>query len=81
MRTIHKYRVPGTLLLPTGFKILQVGEQHDGFFYIWVEADFDRFEQRNVDFQILGTGWSIPDGATHAGTLFSGAFVWHVYYK
>lgn len=80
MRTIYKYSISNTVLLPEGFRILKAAVQ-EGEPTIWVELDKDRESVYSLQFVVYGTGWEIPENpGIYLDTLFENNFVWHVYY-
>lgn len=77
MKTIYKYGL-GEVQLPKGAKILTVSHQN-GNFVMWAEVDTERVPEHRT-FVVFGTGWEMPDvKMSYVGTIFEGAFVWHVY--
>lgn len=83
-RVVYKYPLltaAGTqeVVLPVGAKIVHVGMQGERI-TLWAEVDPDEHRAAPWAVRILGTGDpAIPDRYTHAGTVFIGAFVFHVY--
>lgn len=86
-RYIFKYRVPfhgpTQLLLDEGADILAVGMQYDSqyledvvVFWAYCEDGVPNGAPRT--FQIVGTGWEVPEGAIHRGTVQNGSLVWHL---
>ena len=83
MKTIYKYQIPITevfiLNLPAG-AIPLVAKEVGAYSYLWVEVERDNLLE-DVVFYIVGTGHPKPDMATkYISTIFSGIFVWHLYY-
>lgn len=82
-RTIYKYPVtpdenaevyidaPGTC------KPLAV-QMQDGVPCLWAEVDPDSpiYLHR---FDVVGTGWHVPDGSVYVGSWQDGSYVWHLY--
>lgn len=82
MKMIWKYSIAveglQTLFVPEEAKLLHVGEQQ-GIITLWFELDPVRITESRR-FCVYGTGWNMPDDhGEYAGTVFIGAFVWHVY--
>jgi hypothetical protein len=82
MATIYKYVMPtpgGSEVhqMPAGAVPLSV-QMQDGRVCLWaqVEPEVESIEAR---FHTIGTGWDIPEKASHLGTVQAGGFVWHVY--
>lgn len=83
MRTIWKYPLPKpgqsiAIAMPAAARFIHVALQ-GGAAMLWVEvlAETKAFHRK---FWCFGTGWEIPDGLTHIGTVIdAGGFVWHFY--
>lgn len=45
---------------------------------IWVEVDTDDDAHLN-HFHVVGTGFSVPEGGAHIGSVVEDPYVWHVY--
>lgn len=83
MRTIHKYPLQiGTKVsieLPSTATIIKAGMQ-GGQPHIWVDLNHPYHGIKVIrSFEVFGTGWEIPTGATYIDTVFQGQYVWHVY--
>lgn len=92
MRQIWKYEMPepgGSLpyQFPLRSKPVHIAEQA-GKIMLWCEvvppdSDVDNHLYRTsepVTFYTFGTGWGIPHGLEHLGTVVDGMdMVWHVY--
>lgn len=78
MKTVYKYPL-GEVQLPKGAKILTVSHQN-GNFVMWAEVDTEQVLEHRT-FEVFGTGWEMPTykEMAYIGTMFEGAFVWHVY--
>jgi len=83
MRVVYKYAVPVSagrrhpISVSTDARLLHVAEQH-GEPTLWLETD--PYEvQETREFQVIGTGWQVPEQTAYVGTAHCGAFVWHVY--
>ncbi len=85
MNTIYKYQLewqiglPQTLLLPRGSGAIRC-ELQDGQPTLWVIVDTEE-EKVSKQFIIHGTGHYLGnvDDLIYISTIFSGAFVWHVF--
>ena len=68
------------LTLPIGAKILDIQLQHD-VPCIWVLHEKPDIMncQELYNLQWFGTGWDIPDKASHIGTVHRNGFVWHLF--
>lgn len=81
MKTIYKYEVRPTMLLPEGARILYVGSQNGVEVFLWVEVDTEaKCEER--EFYIFGTGHPVKaDVPLHyiGTTQTEVGLVWHVY--
>ncbi len=74
---IHKHRIDhgNTLLrLPADTQFLRANVQH-GQFYVWVLLGEKPLKDFNI--QIVPTGISVK--GTYIDTIFTEAFVWHVF--
>lgn len=84
-RTIYKYAiVPDEnaevhIDAPDTFKPLAV-QMQSGVPCLWAEVDPD---SRIVEheFEVVGTGWRVPDDGIHVGSWQGGSYVWHLYYR
>ncbi len=64
--------------LPRGAKPISVGMQ-SGWPKLWAIVDVDEMPEPRA-FYMLGTGHPMPDRlGAFVGTLFDGAYVWHVF--
>lgn len=64
--------------MPTGAKILSVGDQNGGP-HLWAEVHPDNDRETRV-FHCHGTGHDVPeDGRQYVGTAICHPFVWHYY--
>lgn len=84
MRTIHKFDIGigGTtrvIELPEDAKVLCISERFGGVF-AWIELDDEARFGASFVFEVVGTGWELPEGK-YIGTSFVGEFVWHVYLR
>lgn len=70
-----------TVPMPQYAKVLSVGNQ-SGQIMAWALVDTTA-NVRDVEFKIIGTGWTLPegefDGWTFLGTVVVDEFVWHVW--
>jgi len=82
--TVHKFQLNrGTTTFILGgrsFNPISVGMQDDTI-CVWAEVNTDDKFKSQYAFDIYGTGWAIPDTATHLGSVFEGPYVWHIYFK
>lgn len=88
MTVIHKNVLPP----PGGFMsyrmvrisdkipIVHIGTQH-GHSHFWFETLGHEPPNGNLLIQCIGTGWTIPIGFEHVGTIVTHQFVWHYYAK
>lgn len=85
-RYIYKYAIPlhgpAQFLLDEGVEILHVGMQYDPQYLedvvvFWAYCT-DGAPTAPRSFKIVGTGWEVPKGAIHRGTVQQGQFVWHL---
>ena len=84
MKTIYKYPLTKCeglgkylILMPRKSRLLCVGSQ-EGTITLWAEVDTEEvLVTRKIT--IVGTGWELPENVIYLGTVFLGAFVWHVY--
>ena len=73
--------------LPKGSVILSCGLQNKENICVWAKVDPNQTEMVEVEFYIIGTGWSIPDdidnGLQYIGTVMisDGLYVYHVFVK
>ena len=79
MITVYKYALGrGDVVMPRNARVLTVNAQN-GEFYLWAEVDTEQ-ETEIRHFDTYGTGWEIKNtNCRFVGTIFEGAFVWHVY--
>lgn len=89
MKVIHKYKIdireglqeiPVTHIGCTPLAVNVIGDEA----YVWIEHNdhYPPSEGYTHKFKLIvfGTGWDIPDTMLgYIGTMFTGAFVWHVY--
>jgi hypothetical protein len=76
MKTIYKYTLDGSVYIPQGSTVVQVGVQ-DGLYCIWAAVDTDAPVEERV-FVVVGTGSELSDNMVHVGTVFENPFVWHI---
>lgn len=50
-----------------------------GGFHVWAEEEPESPEEQTRTVVIVGTGWDIPEGYAHRGTILDGPYVWHLY--
>ena len=50
---------------------------------MWAAFDEAALKDEKVmqEYIVTGTGFRVPDGAEHVGSVMSGTFVWHVWRK
>lgn len=87
-RYIYKYSVPIArgdvqLLLDEGAEILSVGMQYDtqwleNVVVFWAFCEDGKPNGAPRAFCVVGTGWEVPEGAIHRGTVQDGQLVWHL---
>ncbi len=89
MKIIYKYPLDFGLAeviriaMPKGAIILDC--QYDAYrsLQLWAEVDDDNPGTEQRQFEIFGTGESIPDNSKYICTIqdwgFTGNFVWHIY--
>lgn len=83
-RQIYKYPLPApgkvtTFVISAAAVPVHVGYQN-GAPMVWVETETDDLRPVEWTFTTIGTGWDIPQGAAHVGTLVDTAgYVWHYY--
>lgn len=69
---------PFTVAAPTGAMIVHFGI-HDDRMAIWVQHNQPGTTE-GLRLIVVGTGMELPsDDWYHAGTIFVGAYVWHLY--
>lgn len=78
MKAILKYPLDKStkLSMPSGAIVQHVGMQADRI-TLWVEVDRDATDEPRT-FTIIGTGQPMLDQEQYVGTVFDGAYVWHV---
>jgi hypothetical protein len=76
MKTVYKFQLGSSTLLelPRAAKVVHVEN-----FFVWIELNPEAEKNTVMNFEIFGTGHTIPDEACHFGTFLEGAFVWHLY--
>lgn len=90
-KAVYKYALP----LPNGGRdpdpiprehtIVHVGVQEDFYgLMLWAEVGITEggspvAEMAPSPYEAYGTGWVVPDGSTHIGSVIDGHYVWHVY--
>jgi hypothetical protein len=84
-KQVWKYDVcanfePTRVIIPVGYKVVgfRAPVSKDFPSTIWIEVQ-PEFGRREVEFQVFGTGYPIPDNAEHVATYFHEPFVWHLY--
>lgn len=78
MKTIWKFPIQNTLMLPVGFKPLHVAMQM-GILTLWAEVD-PNAPKEPMQAHVIGTGQPFDEtGMTYVGTAQDGPFVWHLY--
>lgn len=74
---------PQQIHIHVGAKIVHVESKHDGFIDIWAEVPEDTNVTSVRTFQLIRTGYPIPEDAqyidTSIQTHINGMGVWHVY--
>lgn len=83
-RVIYHYPMPEpdgkrhTVPLTRYAKIVHVGLRH-GIPTFWVEVEKGE-PTRSVKVVVVGTGWDVPEGVNHQGTVITPeGLVWHLY--
>lgn len=77
MRTVYKYPIRSAIEMPAKAKIIKVDTQGvEGMF--WVEVDTDMPITTRY-FDVLGTGWEVPEGLLYVGSYLQGMSIWHIY--
>jgi hypothetical protein len=76
MKVVYKYSVASgaSIEFPQEAKVVHVEN-----FFVWIELNPEAEKNTVMNFEIFGTGHTIPDEACHFGTFLEGAFVWHLY--
>ena len=71
-----------SLEMPEGTYPLMVAMQ-DHNLCMWAAFDEAALKDEKVmqEYIVTGTGFRVPDGAEHVGSVMSGTFVWHVWRK
>jgi len=83
MNTIWKYQValsaePTVLMVPPPAQFLAAGWQ--GMPVVWFLADPDEMPPKvPITVRVVGTGWDVPDDATHLATVHNPPYVWHLF--
>lgn len=83
MRTVWKYVIPidggiHEFVVPLDAELAHVGQQEQGYVTMWLVIDSEQPKQV-ARFQVVGTGFPIPENWEHVGTVQEGAFVWHLF--
>lgn len=78
MRTIYKYKVGKSHLIPSDYSIVHVGLDPNGDACVWAMVDPDITSFTRVDFCCVGTDRPFSIDAKPIGTLISDQFVWHI---
>jgi hypothetical protein len=84
MKTIHKYplEVGMNILEVPYLKILNVINQYNKpTLYVIVDTEMP---YKEIQVIVAGTGWELEDNVldnNYVGTVNTGSFVWHVFYK
>lgn len=76
MKTIYKYKIEETVLIPVDAIRVHTDTQ-GGELYSWYLVDPD-LPKETRHFRIVGTGHLIPSGYFHVATIKDTPFVWHV---
>ena len=88
-KKVFKYRLTTpktTVEMPAGAEILRIDLQQ-GVPTIWALVDPDETASVERRFDIVGTGWDVPEDSVYRATyfdregddLFPNGFVWHVF--
>jgi hypothetical protein len=82
---VYKYTMPGpgetlTVKLPQFSELLHVAVQLDPppRIVLWALVDPDAPEHE-FEFMTVGTGWEVPENASHVGTVLHQELVWHLF--
>jgi hypothetical protein len=84
-RSVWKFEVPvddqwHEISMPLPARVLHVDCQGGfGTVQVWAEVTPDGDDTDTRKMRAFGTGFEIPNGASHVGTGLAGPFVWHVY--
>jgi hypothetical protein len=84
---IYKYPIDTclqvqTINLPWNSILLHVGLDPTGRPCIWAQVDVDNPKKKELQVQVVGTGWDTPNNDwDYLGTFLQGDFVWHIYVK
>lgn len=83
MKSIWKYPLTRSVVMPQGAQVISVGEQL-GSLYLWAIVENENPpETRNFD--IIGTGWDLThegvDTSKYFGRISQNGFEWHVFEK
>lgn len=81
MKTIYKYPLTPTLLLPQDAVILKADMQL-GNMYIWALVNPNEIFKEERKFECIGTGHHFEYDRiqyTFINTIFDGPFVWHIF--
>lgn len=80
MKTIWKFKITKSeqyYELPAGARVLRFAPQN-GSTYFWALLDQNAPLARRA-FGVFGTGWDIPDDATHMQSCEDGPYIWHLF--
>lgn len=80
MNQVFKYSLNiGTTIvgLPLGAKVLSVQMQR-GTVTMWALVDPSAMPLPRM-FDVVGTGWNVPEDGIYRGTVQAGDFVWHAF--
>ena len=80
--TIWKYLLEltdeQTVNMPRSAEVLHVGIDPNGSLCVWALVDPNTMPEDRVFF-VHGTGFPVPSGRRHLGSVTLGPFVWHVF--
>jgi hypothetical protein len=75
----YKLKCPGQTILEIPMRHhLRAVQMQQGELCLWAEVALD-VPQIPVTFEVIGTGWDVPERGFWVGTVQAGAYVWHVY--
>lgn len=82
MRVVHKYTIrnslePQLVTVPSRAALLTAAMQGDQI-CVWFQVEPESPPITHT-WLVVGTGHPIVDEARHVGTVFDGAFVWHIF--
>jgi len=70
-----------TVKIPANSEVVHFGVQGDNpGFFIWVDDVYGNINYPvEKTFQVVGTGWHLPEGVKYISTTIVDGYVWHLF--